>query len=181
MIGWVSRPRTKITYVWATWIGSCLHIRLFDGWLRPYLSLHGWLRPYLYHYHGLVNWVAASIPQTKFHMSFGWLHPCLDYMYFTIRDISCTCSCRFFQVVFQFRQFRKAFHPSHSLGLHTLGGICYTVICHCLPPIFLMCHVSKSSMLILDKCSLMLPNDPLFLSYLPHRICGLNKCTEGRS
>lgn len=31
------------------------------------------------------------------------------------------------------RQFCKAFHPSHSLGLHALGGICYTVICHCLP------------------------------------------------
>jgi len=35
-------------------------------------------------------------------------------------------------MVLQLSQFRKAFHPSHSLGLHTLEGICYIVICHCL-------------------------------------------------
>lgn len=32
-------------------------------------------------------------------------------------------------VLFQF-WFHKAFHPSHSLGLHDLGGIYYIVFCH---------------------------------------------------
>ena len=36
------------------------------------------------------------------HMSFGWLRPCLDYMYFTIRDMSCTCACRLSTMVFWF-------------------------------------------------------------------------------
>ena len=35
---------------------------IIDGWLQPYLSLHGWLWPYLYHYHGLISWMATSIP-----------------------------------------------------------------------------------------------------------------------
>ena len=56
----------------------------------------GWLRPY---------------HRPRF-MSFGWLRPCLDYIYFTIRDISGTCACGFFKVVFQFGHvFVKHFTP----------------------------------------------------------------------
>ena len=88
------------------------------------------------------SWMAATIPYHYWWslqlggcihaidhscMSFGWLRPCLDYMYLIVRDF------RSFLVMFQFGVCCKAFHPSHSLGLHALGGICYTVICHCLP------------------------------------------------
>lgn len=45
-------------------------------------------------------------------------------------------------------------------------------------PVHLLCHVSKLNMLMLNKCSLIMPIDPLFLSYLPRRRYWLNKSTE---
>ena len=92
----------------------------FTGWMRPCLSLL--IDPY---------WMAAPIPWIWIFMYSamdGYAHTTyimyLRYqLYFSTqvfrrRGFSWTCS-------------RKAFHPSLSLGPHTLGGICYTVICHC--------------------------------------------------
>lgn len=68
--------------------------------------------------------------------------------------------------------FRKSFRPSHSLMLHALGGICYTIICHWIhlsPSVvsyikytcpYLPIHARR-----LSKCSLMLKIDPLCLSF----------------
>ena len=127
-LGWSTRPyflsvanQVAILWIIITW--------LIDGWLRPYLSLLGWLRPYLF-----IIMVSSA----------GWLRPYhrpFSYVFWMVApmprlrviEISVVHTCRFFLVVFQFNEFCKAFHPSHSLGLHALGGICYTAICHCHP------------------------------------------------
>ena len=90
-------------------------------WLRPNLSL--FIDP---------HWMAASMPWIWIIVYFV-MDGCAHTTYIScIWDISFTSSCGFSDSgVFSWTRSRKAFHPSLSFGPHTLGGICYTVICHC--------------------------------------------------
>ena len=90
------------------------------GWMRPYLSL--FIDP---------HWMAASIPWIWI-IIFSVMDGCAHTTYIScIWDISCTSSRRFSDGgVFSWTCSRKAFHPSLTFGPRTLGGICYTVICH---------------------------------------------------
>ena len=59
---------------------------------------------------------------TIIHVSFLWVSSDV-YVY--------VLACRFFNGRLRFPALiYKAFHPSLQLGLHALGGICYTTFCH---------------------------------------------------
>jgi len=122
---WSARP-----WIFSVWIQAaifldyhdCCMTHLLDGcdhaWLCS-LILTGWLHPCL----GsrslcTLLWMAAPIP----HISCTWDISCISlWKFFGSSVFICGCSC-------------KEFHPSLSLGPHTLGGICYTVICHRFSP-----------------------------------------------
>jgi len=107
-MGWDSRPYAHITQVQVAWIGSWLYTWLFwlDGcdhtWVFYMFLLIVWLhlchRSFMF-----IFWMVAP-------MCYARVFPFT--MYSCIKDISCTCVCRFFMMVFCFSYgFIKHFTP----------------------------------------------------------------------
>ena len=119
-----------------------IYMSLSNGWLRPYhelsfviLHIIWWLWPYLGFIMILFNeWLNPCLDPFTWSFS-GWLHPCHDsciiwqrsqFMYMYLYFLASFSMADWFPTLIY-----KEFHPSLRLGLHTLGGICYTTFCHC--------------------------------------------------
>lgn len=126
----VSRPWTKITYVLAVWIGSRLHTWLFD-WMVVSIPE--------------ASRMAATIPLSLWSYQLGGCVHTTDrvsYVFWMVVPIPRLHVCHYqrYQLYLRLQVlhgdvpvrlwFFKTFHPSHSLRLHALGSISYTVICH---------------------------------------------------
>ena len=102
------------------WIIMIYYTTHLIGWLRPCLIL------LLGHY--LLDGCVHTLAPGFCTLYYGWLCP---YHVSCIIDISYICLCRSSDgSVFNWAHSHKAFHPSLSLELHALGGICYTAFFH---------------------------------------------------
>ena len=98
----MAAPMPWIYFIWSLHLDGYVHVE------DPFTWSFFW-------------WIAATIP---------WIHVFsseISVMYMYLCSI---CKSPDSSIWFLARTC-KAFHPSLMFGLHTLGGICYTVICHC--------------------------------------------------